>query len=136
MKLIEFLYLALPPLGGSHKYYKGSPFLPFLLLPATKCPFQVGEGTRSRASNSPLWSLVRLLSQFKEDLARPDPFCSKGASGTGRTTFVNTLCEADVLAHKESEPPESAHMEQRIKIKPATVGKYCEDLLFRYYSSL
>jgi cell division control protein 11 len=50
----------------------------------------------------------------------------KGASGTGRTTFVNTLCEADVLAHKEIEPPESAHMEQRIKIKPATVGEYCE----------
>ncbi|CAA7261790.1 unnamed protein product [Cyclocybe aegerita] len=44
-----------------------------------------------------------------------------GASGTGRTTFVNTLCEADVLQHKEIESPESVHLEQGIKIKPANV---------------
>jgi len=44
-----------------------------------------------------------------------------GASGTGRTTFVNTLCEADVLPHREMELPDNAHMEQRIEIKPATV---------------
>jgi len=44
-----------------------------------------------------------------------------GASGTGRTTFVNTLCESDVLAHKVIESPEEAHIEVGIKIKPANV---------------
>ena len=46
-----------------------------------------------------------------------------GSSGTGRTTFVNTLCESEVLAHKVSDHPESAHLEEGIRIKPATVGK-------------
>jgi len=44
-----------------------------------------------------------------------------GASGTGRTTFVNTLCESDVLQHKVIESPEEAHIEAGIKIKPANV---------------
>jgi hypothetical protein len=45
-----------------------------------------------------------------------------GASGTGRTTFVNTLCESEVLAHKISDTPETAHVEEGIRIKPANVG--------------
>ncbi|KIL70631.1 hypothetical protein M378DRAFT_6583 [Amanita muscaria Koide BX008] len=44
-----------------------------------------------------------------------------GASGTGRTTFVNTLCESEVLAHKVCDDPETAHIEEGIKIKPANV---------------
>lgn len=44
-----------------------------------------------------------------------------GASGTGRTTFVNTLCESDVLQHKEPDAPEEAHLETGIRIKPANV---------------
>ena len=76
-------------------------------------------------SNSPSWLSVRLRRYKGEELSRANAF-SEGASGTGRTTFVNTLCEADVLPHKEMEPPESAHMEQRIEIKPATVGEYCD----------
>ncbi|KAJ6604389.1 septin [Mycena vulgaris] len=44
-----------------------------------------------------------------------------GASGTGRTTFVNTLCESEVLVHKVSDSPESAHIEEGIKIKPVNV---------------
>ncbi|KAF8338146.1 septin [Cantharellus anzutake] len=44
-----------------------------------------------------------------------------GASGTGRTTFVNTLCESEVLSHKISDNPESAHIEEGIKIKPINV---------------
>ncbi|KAJ3527349.1 hypothetical protein NMY22_g9817 [Coprinellus aureogranulatus] len=44
-----------------------------------------------------------------------------GTSGTGRTTFVNTLCESEVLAHKVSDQPESAHIEEGIRIKPVTV---------------
>lgn len=46
-----------------------------------------------------------------------------GASGTGRTTFVNTLCESEVLPHKISDNPETAHVEEGIRIKPANVGK-------------
>lgn len=45
-----------------------------------------------------------------------------GASGTGRTTFVNTLCESEVLAHKVSDHPETAHEEEGIRIKPVNVG--------------
>ncbi|KAG6850323.1 hypothetical protein H0H93_014898 [Arthromyces matolae] len=41
-----------------------------------------------------------------------------GASGTGRTTFVNTLCESEVLAHKISDNPDTAHVEEGIRIKP------------------
>jgi hypothetical protein len=45
-----------------------------------------------------------------------------GASGTGRTTFVNTLCESEVLVHKVSDNPDMAHVEEGIKIKPVNVG--------------
>ncbi|KAH9081822.1 septin [Lactarius deliciosus] len=44
-----------------------------------------------------------------------------GASGTGRTTFVNTLCESEVLSHKVSDSPETAHVEEGIRIKPVNV---------------
>ncbi|KAI0639236.1 septin [Trametes polyzona] len=44
-----------------------------------------------------------------------------GASGTGRTTFVNTLCESEVLPHKVCDSPETAHVEEGIKIKPVNV---------------
>jgi hypothetical protein len=61
----------------------------------------------------------------------PIPFFSRywpqrwplGASGTGRTTFVNTLCESEVLAHKVSDNPEGAHIEEGIRIKPVNIGK-------------
>ena len=45
-----------------------------------------------------------------------------GASGTGKTTFVNTLCAKPVLEHKESDDPEHAHIEEGVRIKPVTVG--------------
>ncbi|GAA5897622.1 uncharacterized protein JCM6883_006757 [Sporobolomyces salmoneus] len=44
-----------------------------------------------------------------------------GQSGTGRTTFVNTLCESDVLQHKEPIDPTYAHQQDLVKIKPVTV---------------
>jgi len=44
-----------------------------------------------------------------------------GASGTGRTTFVNTLCESEVLSHKVADNPETAHVEEGIRIKPVNV---------------
>lgn len=44
-----------------------------------------------------------------------------GASGTGRTTFVNTLCDSNVLNAKVCDDPEMAHVEEGIKIKPVIV---------------
>ena len=48
-----------------------------------------------------------------------------GASGTGRTTFVNTLCESEVLGHKVADNAETAHVEEGIRIKPVNVGQFC-----------
>jgi cell division control protein 11 len=45
-----------------------------------------------------------------------------GSSGTGKTTFVNTLCAKPVLEHKEADDPEHAHVEHGVRIKPVTVG--------------
>lgn len=63
-----------------------------------------------------LFRLVRCLltGRFSQRVA--------GASGTGRTTFVNTLCESEVLVHKVSDNPDTAHIEEGIRIKPANVG--------------
>ncbi|KAI9352368.1 Septin-domain-containing protein [Pilaira anomala] len=44
-----------------------------------------------------------------------------GASGTGRTTFVNTLCDSSVLSKKICDNPEEAHIEEGILIKPVSV---------------
>jgi cell division control protein 11 len=37
---------------------------------------------------------------------------------------VNTLCESEVLAHKVCDSPETAHVEEGIRIKPVNVGVY------------
>ncbi|KAL9112723.1 MAG: hypothetical protein Q9227_003026 [Pyrenula ochraceoflavens] len=39
----------------------------------------------------------------------------------GRTTFVNTLCGKRVLAGKDSDDAEAAHLEEGVRIKPTTV---------------
>ncbi|KAK7473210.1 Cell division control protein 11 [Stygiomarasmius scandens] len=44
-----------------------------------------------------------------------------GASGTGRTTFVNTLVESDILEHKVCDDPQAAGMEEPVKIKPVNI---------------
>lgn len=44
-----------------------------------------------------------------------------GASGTGRTTFVNTLCGKRVLGSDLDEDPTSAHLEESVRINPITV---------------
>ncbi|CAI2182662.1 11757_t:CDS:10 [Funneliformis geosporum] len=44
-----------------------------------------------------------------------------GASGIGRSTFVNTLCGSEVLTKKLCDSPETAHVEEGIRIKPVTV---------------
>ncbi|KAL8386911.1 hypothetical protein RB595_010302 [Gaeumannomyces hyphopodioides] len=59
----------------------------------------------------------------KKNVKKGIQFCLMvcGASGTGRTTFVNTLCGKTVLSHKESDDPNTAHIEEGVKIKPITV---------------
>ncbi|RMZ80557.1 hypothetical protein DV737_g2933, partial [Chaetothyriales sp. CBS 132003] len=44
-----------------------------------------------------------------------------GASGTGRTTFVNTLCGKKVLQSKDADDAANAHVEEGVRIKPVTV---------------
>jgi cell division control protein 11 len=59
----------------------------------------------------------------KKNVKKGIQFCLMvcGASGTGRTTFVNTLCGKQVLGHKDVDDPTIAHVEEGVKIKPVTV---------------
>lgn len=45
-----------------------------------------------------------------------------GSSGSGRTTFVNTLCEQQVLKGLDVPDAKDAHLESQLQIKPSTVG--------------
>ncbi|TKA80907.1 hypothetical protein B0A55_01677 [Friedmanniomyces simplex] len=66
-------------------------------------------------------SAIRL--RKKKNVKKGIQFCLMvcGASGTGRTTFVNTLCNRSVLPGKDSDDPSTAHHEEGIKIKPQTI---------------
>lgn len=65
----------------------------------------------------------------KKNVKKGIQFCLMvcGASGTGRTTFVNTLCQKSVLNHLDSDAPPylndgtEAAGEPSVKIKPVTV---------------
>jgi cell division control protein 11 len=59
----------------------------------------------------------------KKNVKKGIQFCLMvcGASGTGRTTFVNTLCGRPVLEGQDDDDPTTAHLEQGVSIKPATV---------------
>ena len=59
----------------------------------------------------------------KKNVKKGIQFCLMvcGASGTGRTTFVNTLCGRTVLSGKDSDDPTMAHEEEAVHIKPNTV---------------
>ncbi|KAK5682225.1 Cell division control protein 11 [Elasticomyces elasticus] len=60
----------------------------------------------------------------KKNVKKGIQFCLMvcGASGTGRTTFVNTLCNRSVLSpHPNLDDPSVAHLEEGIKIKPQTI---------------
>ncbi|ORY05849.1 cell division/GTP binding protein [Basidiobolus meristosporus CBS 931.73] len=41
-----------------------------------------------------------------------------GASGLGRTTFVNTLCEKKILPNREDFNPDTAHQPTPVQIRP------------------
>ncbi|KAF1354950.1 Septin-domain-containing protein [Delphinella strobiligena] len=59
----------------------------------------------------------------KKNVKKGIQFCIMvcGASGTGRTTFVNTLCGKKVLQGVDEDDAANAHIEEGVKIKPATV---------------
>ncbi|KAG9628049.1 putative septin AspA, partial [Aureobasidium melanogenum] len=59
----------------------------------------------------------------KKNVKKGIQFCIMvcGASGTGRTTFVNTLCGKSVLSGVEHDDPANAHIEGGVQIKPVTV---------------
>lgn len=67
----------------------------------------------------------------KKNVKKGIQFCLMvcGASGTGRTTFVNTLCGRPVLganssgssSYRDYDDPSTAHEEDSVKIKPVTV---------------
>ncbi|KAF6826390.1 Septin-like protein [Colletotrichum plurivorum] len=66
---------------------------------------------------------MQKMMRRKKNVKKGIQFCLMvcGASGTGRTTFVNTLCGKSVLGHKDSDDPNSASVEDGVKIKPITV---------------
>ncbi|EEA23958.1 Cell division control protein 11 [Talaromyces marneffei ATCC 18224] len=68
--------------------------------------------------SSPLNAIRR-----KKNVKKGIQFCLMvcGASGTGRTTFVNTLCGKKVLEHKDADDAANAHIEEGVRIKPVTV---------------
>ncbi|KAI9039396.1 putative septin AspA [Aspergillus affinis] len=64
----------------------------------------------------------------KKNVKKGIQFCLMvcGASGTGRTTFVNTLCGKTVLEGKDADDAANAHIEEGVRIKPVTVGNFGE----------
>jgi len=70
-------------------------------------------------------SASRHIRKHKHNVKKGIQFCLMvcGASGTGRTTFVNTLCEQKVLPAKlkPEVAPEEAHVEQGVTIEPVSV---------------
>lgn len=68
--------------------------------------------------SSPLSAIRR-----KKNVKKGIQFCLMvcGASGTGRTTFVNTLCGKKVLQTKDCDDYANAHVEEGVRIKPVTV---------------
>ncbi|PSK42495.1 septin-like protein 1 [Elsinoe australis] len=59
----------------------------------------------------------------KKNVKKGIQFCLMvcGASGTGRTTFVNTLCGQTILEGRDDDDPANAHIEEGVRIKPVTV---------------
>ncbi|KAJ5353948.1 hypothetical protein N7541_006512 [Penicillium brevicompactum] len=65
----------------------------------------------------------------KKNVKKGIQFCLMvcGASGTGRTTFVNTLCGKQVLEGKDADDAANAHLEEGVRIKPTTVELELDD---------
>jgi hypothetical protein len=96
--------------------------------PAHKCPSSE-DAAKSRVFSSPSWSSVR--TRHKRLIFAYSAYASysTGASGTGRTTFVNTLCDSNLIPHKVCDSPETAHEEQGIEIRPVDVGEHSREVV-------
>ena len=60
----------------------------------------------------------------KKSVKKGIQFCLMvcGASGTGKSTFISTLCSKQVLTTpRDHDDPSTAHLEEGVKIKPTTV---------------
>lgn len=44
---------------------------------------------------------------------------------TGKTTFVNTLCDTNVIEHRDDDNAQVAHVEQGLQIQPVNLGMFC-----------
>ncbi|BGP10073.1 Cell division control protein 11 [Rhodotorula toruloides] len=85
-------------------------------------------------TSTPLGDQASILSNSTRRMAGPSSFAARrkvkgvqltimvvGQSGTGRTTFVNTLCEQPLIEHQQPVAPEEAHLESGIRINPVQV---------------
>ncbi|KAJ5238878.1 hypothetical protein N7468_003497 [Penicillium chermesinum] len=75
----------------------------------------------NQANISPLRGQIKI--RRKKNVKRGIQFCLMvcGAGGTGRTTFVNTLCGKKVLENPwDADDPANAHLEEGVRIKPVT----------------
>ncbi|KAL7341770.1 Septin-domain-containing protein [Rhodotorula toruloides] len=85
-------------------------------------------------TSTPLGDQASILSNSTRRMAGPSSFAARrkvkgvqltimvvGQSGTGRTTFVNTLCEQPLIQHQQPVAPEEAHLESGIRINPVQV---------------
>ncbi|WPH04949.1 cdc11-like protein [Acrodontium crateriforme] len=79
--------------------------------------------------STPSSSMGAMKLRRKKNVKKGIQFCLMvcGASGTGRTTFVNTLCGQSVLQSKDVDDPSTAHIEEGVRIKPVNVELELDD---------
>ncbi|KAG4431916.1 hypothetical protein IFR05_012603 [Cadophora sp. M221] len=74
-------------------------------------------------------SLSAIRNRRKKTAKKGVQFCLMvcGGSGTGKTTFVNTLCGRKVLESKDCDDATNAHLEEGVSINPVTVELEMEE---------
>ncbi|KAL2075226.1 hypothetical protein VTL71DRAFT_169 [Oculimacula yallundae] len=74
-------------------------------------------------------SLSAIRNRRKKTAKKGVQFCLMvcGGSGTGKTTFVNTLCGKKVLESKDCDDASNAHLEEGVSINPVTVELEMEE---------
>ncbi|KAH6723815.1 Septin-domain-containing protein [Leptodontidium sp. 2 PMI_412] len=74
-------------------------------------------------------SLSAIRNRRKKTAKKGVQFCLMvcGGSGTGKTTFVNTLCGRKVLESKDCDDASNAHLEEGVSINPVTVELEMEE---------
>ncbi|KAJ5046817.1 uncharacterized protein L3040_004042 [Drepanopeziza brunnea f. sp. 'multigermtubi'] len=80
----------------------------------------------SRTASS---SLSAIRNRRKKNAKKGVEFCVMvcGGSGTGKTTFVNTLCGKKVLESKDCDDAGNAHIEEGVSVKTVTVELEMEE---------